>query len=73
MYSRREFGRLLGMSLPLTVELFRSRPALAADEISTVNGVRLGLITYSFRDMPNVLGKDHIDLLIQDCRPAALG
>ena len=73
MYSRREFGRLLGMSLPLTVELFRSRPALAADEISTVNGVRLGLITYSFRDMPNVLGQDHIDLLIQDCQACGVG
>src|SRR6185437_927315 len=73
MYSRREFGRLLGMSLPLTVELLRSRHALAADEISTVNGVRLGLITYSFRDMPNVQGQDHIDLLIQDCQACGVG
>lgn len=73
MYSRREFGRLLGMSLPLTLELFRSRPALAADGISTVNGVRLGLITYSFRDMPDVLGQDHIDLLIRDCKTCGIG
>jgi sugar phosphate isomerase/epimerase len=73
MVSRREFGRLVGMSLPLTLQLFRTHPALARDEISTVDGVRLGLITYSFRDMPDVLGEDHIDLLIQNCQACGVG
>lgn len=44
MYSRREFGRLLGISLPLAVQLFRAHPAFA-DAMSTVNGMTLGLIT----------------------------
>ena len=73
MYSRREFGRLLGMSLPMALPLFRTHSALAADATSTVNGVRLGLITYSFSDMPNVLGQDRIDQVIQNCQACGVG
>ncbi len=79
MYSRREFGQLLGMSLPLalspmkidsTVEAAISTEANAK---STANGVRLGVITYSFSDMPNVLGQDHVDRVIQNCQASGAG
>lgn len=38
-----------------------------------VGGVRLGAITYSFHDMPNVVGQDHVDAVIQDCQGAGVG
>ena len=67
MYSRREFGRLLGMSLPMALPLFRAHPALAADATSTVHGVRLGLITYSFNDMPFIVDSVTMELGRQGC------
>lgn len=79
MYSRREFGRLLGMGLPCALSLMSvDSIAEAADSLSGTNrsmvkGVRLGLITYSFNDMPNVLGQDHIDLVIQNCQACGVG
>ncbi|HEY6467616.1 MAG TPA: hypothetical protein VIY69_16560 [Candidatus Acidoferrales bacterium] len=39
----------------------------------TVTGVRLGAITYSFHDMPNVVGQDHIDAVIADCQGSGVG
>jgi sugar phosphate isomerase/epimerase len=72
MYSRREFGKILAMSLPLALsQAGNGRFAEAAE--STVKGVRLGLITYSFSDMPNVLGQDHIDLVIQNTQACGVG
>src|SRR5665213_1324496 len=61
--SRREFGwlALAGAPLYLRAEL----PAVAR---STVNGVRIGAITYSFHDMSNIAGKDHVDEVIADCK-----
>lgn len=79
MYSRREFGQLLGMSLPLALSLTRidstveAAVSTEANTRSTVNGVRLGVITYSFNDMPNVLGQDHIDNVIQNCQACGAG
>jgi sugar phosphate isomerase/epimerase len=65
MYTRREFGQILGAGLPL---------ALLARRInSTVSGVRLGVITYSFNDMPNVEGQDHVDNIIQNCQGCGAG
>ena len=61
MHSRRDFGRLALAGLPLTAPLTAS----AARIDSTVNGVRLGTITYSFRDLPRTPGKDNIDDLIK--------
>src|ERR1700734_245378 len=79
MYSRREFGQLLGMSLPCVLSL-RGVDSLAAavdssskTNRSTVKGVSVGLITYSFSDMPNVVGQDHIDLVIQNCQACGVG
>lgn len=37
------------------------------------NGVRLGTITFSFSDMPNVVGQDHVDTIIQNCQTAGVG
>src|SRR5262245_58550336 len=56
MYTRREFGRLTlgGVALPLIGRL--------AD--SNVGGVRLGVQTYSFRELPRAEGSDHVDVII---------
>jgi sugar phosphate isomerase/epimerase len=62
MYSRREFGQLMvgGMALPLLGRLAETK----------VGGVRLGVQTYSFRDLPRAEGTDHVDVIIaamKDC------
>ncbi len=49
MQSRRDFGRLVLAGLPLSV--------LAGDGL-VVDGVRLGVCTYSFRDLPHAPGGD---------------
>ena len=59
MYSRREFGRLAlaGLALPRLVEA-------AAD--SKVAGVRIGVQTYSYRDLPRPAGADDsVDVIIK--------
>jgi len=62
MYTRREFGQLTlgGLALPILGRLIDS----------TVGGVRLGVQTYSFRDLPRAEGSDHVDVIIaamKDC------
>lgn len=49
-YSRREFGKLAlaTAALPLS----RLTPAAAVEQDSTFGGVRIGVITYSFRSLP---------------------
>jgi sugar phosphate isomerase/epimerase len=56
MYTRREFGKLTlaGLALP--------RLVAAADP---VNGVRLGVQTYSFRDLPRPETGDAVDVVIK--------
>jgi sugar phosphate isomerase/epimerase len=65
MYSRREFGQMVMAGLPLSLMLGRINP--------TVSGVRIGAITYSFNDMPNVAGQDHVDMVIADCQASGVG
>jgi sugar phosphate isomerase/epimerase len=65
MFTRREFGQMMGAGLPLAFLLRRIN--------STVDGVRLGAITYSFNDMPNVAGQDHVDNVIEDCQGCGAG
>ncbi|HTZ72513.1 MAG TPA: TIM barrel protein [Candidatus Aquilonibacter sp.] len=65
MYTRREFGQILGAGLPLALLMRRVD--------STYDGVRLGVITYSFNDMPNVEGQDHVDNIIQNCQQCGAG
>ena len=57
MYTRREFGHLTlaGLALPLFGGLADSR----------VGGVRLGVQTYSFRDLPRAAGSDAVDAVIR--------
>lgn len=57
MYTRREFGKLTlaGMALPM----------FGARMDSKVNGVRLGVQTYSFRDLPRTPGGDAVDVVIK--------
>jgi len=60
MYSRREFGTMALSSLAL--------PALARAQ--TVAGVRLGVQTYSFRELPRAPGADAVGTVIkamQEC------
>jgi sugar phosphate isomerase/epimerase len=66
MYSRRDFGKLAlaAGSLPL---------AFAARIDSTVNGVKLGTITYSFRDLPRTAGQDNVDGIIQAVTACGIG
>jgi len=57
MYTRREFGQLTlgGVALPLLGRLADSK----------VGGVRLGVQTYSFRDLPRPDGGDAVDVIIK--------
>ena len=65
MPSRRQFGKTVLMGLPLA--------AYAARLDSTVAGVHLGTITYSFRDLPRIPGKDNVDDLIQAITACGIG
>jgi sugar phosphate isomerase/epimerase len=67
MYTRREFGMLAlaGLAMP--------RWASAAPIDSVVAGVRLGVQTYSFRDMPRAANGDAIDGVIRAMAECGLG
>jgi sugar phosphate isomerase/epimerase len=66
MYTRREFGTLTiaGLALP------RLFGGLADSKIA---GVRLGVQTYSFRDLPRPPGGDGVDVAIKAIVDAGLG
>ncbi len=57
MYSRRDFGKTLLAALPVSAALAKIN--------STVNGVRLGACTYSFRELPHTAGGDAVVPVIQ--------
>jgi sugar phosphate isomerase/epimerase len=57
MYTRREFGQLTLSALALP-------RALRAEVDSKVGGVRVGVQTYSFRDLPRPPGGDAVDGII---------
>ncbi|HTF66301.1 MAG TPA: sugar phosphate isomerase/epimerase [Edaphobacter sp.] len=65
MYSRRKFGKLAAMAIPMATTLQSRADAM-------FHGVRLGAITYSFHDMPNAVGQDHVDAVIADCKACGL-
>jgi len=64
MYTRREFGRLTlgGVALPLLGSLAETK----------VGGVRLGVQTYSFRELPRAEGSDHVDVIISAMKECGL-
>ena len=62
MITRREFGKMTLAGLAL--------PRLASSLDSTIGGVRLGVQTYSFRDLPRPADGDAVDIVIKamtDC------
>lgn len=65
MVSRRDFARLAA-GLP-------AWGALAAGLDSVVNGVRLGAVTYSFRDLPHTPGRDNVDAVIAALQYCGIG
>lgn len=66
MITRREFGKLAVASVVL--------PRLAAAAIdSRVGGVRIGVQTYSFRDLPRPAGGDAVDVIINAMTECGLG
>jgi sugar phosphate isomerase/epimerase len=65
-HSRRDFGKIALAGLPLA-------HAWAAKINSTVKGVRLGTITYSFRDFPRTPGVDNVDAVIQALTECGIG
>jgi sugar phosphate isomerase/epimerase len=66
MYSRRDFAKFALAGAPAAL-------AFAAGIDSSVNGVRLGAITYSFRDLPRTPGQDNIDAIIQALQFCRIG
>ncbi len=66
MYTRREFGRLTLAALALP-------RVLAAAVDSTVRGVRIGVQTYSFRELPRPEASDAVDVIIQAMTACGLG
>jgi len=66
MYSRRDFGKLALVALPAPF-------AFSARIDSTFKGVRLGAITYSFRDLPRTPGKDNVDDIIKAVSECGIG
>ena len=65
MLSRRDFAKVAA-GAPAWV-------ALGAGIDSVVNGVRLGTITYSFRDLPRTPGKDNADAVIKALQFCGIG
>jgi sugar phosphate isomerase/epimerase len=66
MYSRREFGKLAVASVPVSM--------FAAPIESVVSGVRLGCITYGWRDLPRVEGAaNQVDAWVKAVTDAGLG
>lgn len=67
MYSRRDFVKTAFVGMPLYM-------ALQKKIDSTVNGVRLGTITYSFRDLPRTPGSpDAVDVMIKALTECGIG
>jgi sugar phosphate isomerase/epimerase len=62
MLTRREFGTLALATLAI--------PRFGAAQ--TVKGVRLGVQTYSFRDLPRAPGSDHVDTIVAAMKACGL-
>jgi sugar phosphate isomerase/epimerase len=69
MYTRREFGQLSLAALALPRAL--AAAPVAVD--SKVAGVRLGVQTYSFRELPRPEGGDAVDVIISAMTECGLG
>src|SRR5262245_58770841 len=65
MYSRREFGRL-------TFAALAGRSGARAFAAPVIHGVRLGVQTYSFRDLPRPADGDAVDSIIDAMKQCGL-
>src|SRR5476651_2706900 len=78
MLTRREFGKLAAAGLVVAPE-FMARPEgralrFGAAINSTVNGVHIGVQTYSFRDLPRPAGAaDSVDVVINAMKFCGIG
>ncbi|HMF74684.1 MAG TPA: TIM barrel protein [Bryobacteraceae bacterium] len=66
MYSRRDVGKI-------ALGCFSSSVAGAAKINSTVDGVRLGTITYSYHDLPRTPGGNQVDVVIAALKDNGIG
>ena len=64
--TRREFGKVALASMA-----FPRLPGAAID--STIAGVRFGVQTYSFRELPRAPGGDAVDVIIKAMADCAFG
>src|SRR5262245_27564181 len=71
MPTRREFGKTALSGLALAA-LPDDAPAAARID-STVRGVKLGITTASLNPLPEVPGKDRLDIVIEQCRSLDIG
>jgi len=71
MRSRREFGRLAVAGLSWAGLSFDRIRAAAID--STFRGVKLGITTGSLNPLPEIPGKERIDVLIEQCIQLGVG
>ena len=67
MYSRREFGRMAVTGASLALSPASGARVFGGAIESTVRGVKIGLITGSLNPLPEVAGKDPIDVIIEQC------
>jgi len=73
MITRREFGRLAVAGLVVARPEGRALLASATGADSAVNGVHLGVQTYSFRDLPRPSGApDSVDVVIKAMQEAGV-
>lgn len=72
MYSRREFGMLALAGVVVRLKPDATYAGAVID--SRINGVRLGVQTYSFRDLPRPAGAtDSVDIVIKAMLDAGVG
>ncbi len=71
MITRRDFGKFATATAAAAAT--GMAPAFGARINSVVNGVHLGTITYSFRDLPRVPGQNNIDGIIEAVTACGIG
>ena len=71
MQSRRDFGKFVFSGIS-TIALSRAVQAAAMID-STVRGVKLGITTGSLNPLPDLQGKDKLDVLIEECVQLGVG
>src|SRR5688572_8547524 len=75
MVTRRTFGKaaVAGLSGLALAGSRLASVAGAARIDSTIEGVKVGAITYSFRDMPRITGADYLEVGIRGCVACGIG